>query len=466
MKFPSGRATPVIASSSEAKLSGAGGNRRYEIGDLIDIEAFKRMMAALYNATGIPHGLIDTSNNILSGTGWQDICVQFHRVCPETNARCTESGQTIRKHLNEGTFFGYKCANGLVDYAMPIVINGEHIATLFLGQVLHEPPDIDYFRKQAAEFGFDETDYLAALARVPVMSHEQIVASMDFLIQLARMLVGSGLATLRQREAEAELKELNAYLAERVAERTASLEKANRAKTVFLASLSHEFRTPLNAILGFSEMIRDEVLGTAGNPKYREYAADIHATGQHLLDLINRVLDLSKIESGQVDIVADRFAIRDVIESVALIGTRSALTAGLAFSCEVAADVPETIVGDPLRLRQVLLNLIGNAMKFTRQGVVQLCLSVRKRSGDGDVLLIEVKDTGIGIAPDNIDRLFKEFSQVDTSIARDFGGSGLGLAIAKRLVELMDGEIGVESELGRGSRFWVVLPLTLPPLSD
>lgn len=199
----------------------------YRFTDLVDIEAFRSMLKSFYEATGILHGLVDADNNIISAIGWQPACTEFHRVHPCTNARCLESNLYLAEHLSEDAFVGYACKNGLMDYATPIVIEGRQLATLYFGQLLHEPPDMDFFRRQAKECGFDEESYLAAIREVPIIPRERIEPIMAFYVQMAQMLAKSGLDRLREREAEQRLADLNRELAQHVEERTSEIAAKN-----------------------------------------------------------------------------------------------------------------------------------------------------------------------------------------------------------------------------------------------
>jgi signal transduction histidine kinase len=227
---------------------------------------------------------------------------------------------------------------------------------------------------------------------------------------------------------------------------------ANRAKSEFLANMSHELRTPLNAILGFTEIMLDELYGEVP-PSLREPLLDIQTNGRHLLRLINDVLDLSKIEAGRLELGVGEYSVQEIVEVVHASLRSLALEKGLAFTASVAPDIP-TARGDGRRLTQCLLNLAGNALKFTRQGRVEI--DVRR---DGEWLVYRVTDTGIGIPKDEVENIFDEFRQVDTTITREYGGTGLGLSITKRLVEMHGGRIGVESEPGKGSSFFFTVPL-------
>ncbi|MDD3364475.1 MAG: PocR ligand-binding domain-containing protein [Syntrophomonas sp.] len=174
---------------------------KYKLSDLVDIPFLKRLLNSFYMATGIPHGLHDEDNNILSGKGWQDICAQFHRACPQTECRCKQSDSYIFDHLHEGSYIGYKCMNGLMDFGTPIIVEGQHLGSIFLGQFLHELPDEEFFRRQAQEFGFDEAAYMEALRRVPVIPEDQVESIMKFYSELGRFLATMGLERKHQLEA-------------------------------------------------------------------------------------------------------------------------------------------------------------------------------------------------------------------------------------------------------------------------
>jgi len=174
---------------------------KYKFSDLVEIPFIQLLLNSFYGATGISHSLLDNDNNILSRAGWQEICTQFHRVCPQTECRCKQSDSYIAAHLHDGPYVGYNCMNGLIDYAAPIIIEGQHLATIFKGQFLHEPPDEDFFRRQAQEYGFDEAAYMEALHQVPIIPEEQIEAIMEFYSQLGQFLATMGLERKRQLEA-------------------------------------------------------------------------------------------------------------------------------------------------------------------------------------------------------------------------------------------------------------------------
>ncbi len=246
----------------------------------------------------------------------------------------------------------------------------------------------------------------------------------------------------------------------------AELDKARRAaevatlaKSSFLATMSHEIRTPLAGIIGMTDlMLMDEDL----TPHHQEQLSDIKQSGESLLEIINEILDISKIEADKIEIELIAFSLRELLESVVHLLSVKTYQKNLAFFCEHPADMPDIFIGDPTRIRQVLINLIGNALKFTEKGNICIKVEIAESHQNDFHLKFSVTDTGIGIPPDKLGTLFDSYSQADRSTTRTYGGTGLGLTISKKLVELMGGQLTVSSRVGKGSIFRFTLPMVCP----
>ncbi len=318
---------------------------------------------------------------------------------------------------------------------------------------------LDVQSPQVNAFGCEDLNVLQTLA------DEVSVA-----LENARLYESIQRELAERRRVEAELLNYRDHLEDMVQQRTSQLEiamreaeAANRAKSDFLAVMSHEIRTPLNGVLGLTHL----ALQTSLNEKQRDYLSRVEDSGENLLSIINDILDFSKIESGRLDLEQVDFELDDILQGLSNAMSFQAQRKAIELVYDIGPDVPRHLVGDSQRLRQVLLNLAGNAVKFTETGEVVLKIRLRQRDAEQRAIFdFSVQDTGIGMTSQQVAGLFQPFNQVDSSTSRKYGGTGLGLAISQRLVKLMGGEITVQSELGRGTVFSFSLSIACQPVQE
>ena len=324
--------------------------------------------------------------------------------------------------------------------------------TLFLKQL---PPYFERLNENANRLFSDGSGQLRELEQALSSQGSRLKAIEMTLLSLIIVLAGTVLVVFMRR-----LEQTNTQLNQAITEITEArnqAERASRAKSEFVSRMSHELRTPLNAIIGFADILEDEPL----SPSHRGYVGLIQGAGRHLMELINAVLDHAKIEAGGLQLEQIVYDLPETIEAVRAMIAERAEARGLEFTVSMDPSLPRHLMGDPTRLRQVLLNLLNNAVKFTEQGSVALRIGV-----DQARLIFSIRDTGIGMDEVAQARLFQPFSQADGSITRKYGGTGLGLMITKELIEAMDGGIEVESAPGVGTCFWFSLPLRVAEVPD
>lgn len=406
--------------------------------DLIDKKILQKIQDGFSEMSGM--AAITTEANgtpVTQGSNFSDFCMKYTRKSEVGCARCEQcDSQGASLALEHGESVVYFCHAGLMDFAAPIMAENKMVGCFIGGQVLTQSPDIAQVRKIAAEIGVDEEEYVEAVDKVNILEQKTIDNAAKFLHMIADVL--SEMA-------------FHKYL---VFQANKELERSSHMKSDFLANMSHEIRTPMNAVIGMAEMALREQLP----PSAKNYINQIKDAGKSLLTIINDILDFSKIESGKMDISEIEYELMSMVYDVANIVMARLKEKDVELIVDIVPDLPSKLWGDNLRIKQILLNLTNNAAKFTSQGKIVLKVDYRKISTEQMELYISVEDTGIGVKKEDLGKLFQSFQQVDSKRNRNIEGTGLGLAIARKLLTLMNGDIWVESEYGKGSNFSFVLP--------
>ncbi len=403
----------------------------FPFGEFVDWKRVKALMRLFYDLTGFASTVIDVSGAILHtedgemmGIGWQPICLHFHRAHPATRGNCRRSDADMAAAVGTGhRTMCYHCPNGLMDAVAPVVVEGRHLFNLFIGQFLLEAPDEDAFRRRARRYGFDESEYIADLRRVPVFSRSHVERGLAFLELLAGLIVEMGQNRRRLMDLE-------------------------RAKTQFLALVSHELRTPLQNL-----EITHSLLARAAppDPEIARLVAGMAAATERMGRVVDSILHHSLIETGRVAVdVAETRLDRLAAEVVAEMGERAAAK-GLTLEMELPPLPP--LATDPRLVRSALLTLVDNAVKYTERGRVRVAVS-----RDGERQRCVVADTGTGIRPEDHARIFQPFEQGEAVSHKHAPGVGLGLTLARMLAERLGGSIELASRPGAGSVFSLILP--------
>ncbi|MBQ7918599.1 MAG: PocR ligand-binding domain-containing protein [Lachnospiraceae bacterium] len=423
--------------STEAINKTSESEEKLRLTDLIDVDTLQLIQDTFAEITGVTIGISDSNGVIVTkDTRSTEFCKNFNKMSPIGRARCEHCDiEGTKRALQMGKSVTYHCHAGLIDFAAPIMAHGELIGCITGGQVRIEELDETQLRRTAEEIQVDPDGYVEAAAKVPYISEEQLKRNTDFLYKMSTIL--------------SEM----AYDRYDVIVSNKEIEHAAQMKSDFLANMSHEIRTPMNAVIGMAEMALREDLPSAA----RGYISQIISSGKTLLTIINDILDFSKVESGKMTIEETEYEPMSIVNDVANIVNTRIGEKDLELILDIAPGLPRRLLGDSERIKQVIINLSNNAIKFTRQGQVVLKVGYTKVNEEEIRLEVAVKDTGIGIKKEDLTKIFQSFQQVDSKRNRNIEGTGLGLAISRSFVNLMGGEISVESEYEKGSTFsfWV-----------
>ena len=434
------------------------GGVTHRLGDLIDLKAVQNMADSHFKATGIPIGVIDAfDNSVLVGAGWQDICVNFHRANPETLKRCEESDNFIKSNLTEDSPCHYKCLNGLWDIGMPIIVKGQHLATLFLGQFFYEGeiPDRRFFIDQARQFNFNEKDYLDALFHVPVFTREKVQLILEYDIALIGFITELAEKALHEKQAEAEQKILKARL-----EQAQKLESIGR----LAGGIAHDFNNMLGVIMGQVEL---SLLDLDPDSRLHADLKKIYKAACHSADLTRQLLAFARKQ-----VISPRIVnLTETIDSMIKMLHRL-LGENIDFKWLPETDVWPVKV-DPVQIQQILANLCLNARDaIVDTGVITLEVENRMvkvsqiigldEMSRGDYVMISVSDTGRGMDDATVEHIFEPFYT-----SKPIGeGTGLGLATVYGIVSQNRGFIKVNSKPGHGTTFQIYFPRHDGPLDE
>ncbi len=423
--------------------------------ELFNLKDIQRLQDDFARATGVSSIITRTDGTpITAPSNFTRLCHDIIRRTEKGCALCMQSDSELGCFKPDGPTVQACLSAGLLSAGAAILVGGKHIANWIIGQARDERQTEEEMRQFARNIDADEDLAVEAFREVPKMSRERYEHVAQSLYTLASQLSDMAYQNVQQARFITERKRIEAELAHARDE----AEAAAKVKSEFLANMSHEIRTPMTAILGFSEMLMDDKM----EPRQMEAVTTIRRNGEYLLQIINDILDLSKIEAGRLEAEYVPCSPSQILSEVISLMRVRAQEKGLPLEIRFDGTMPQSIQSDPIRLRQILINLTANAVKFTETGSV--CVEARMvGAGSADPKLqVDVIDSGIGMSAEQTARLFKPFTQVDSSSTRRYGGTGLGLVISKRLAESLGGDITVRSVLGEGTTF--TLTVTTGPL--
>jgi PAS domain S-box-containing protein len=420
-------------------LSPEGDLGHLELADILDIPSVQSLVDDVYTLTRIPMFILDLKGKPLISAGWQEICVKFHRANPETCKNCKESDQELTAGVPPGEFKLYKCKNNMWDVVTPITVGEQHVGNVFSGQFFFadEPIDYELFRSQARKYGFDEREYLAALNRVPRLSRESVETSMRFFIKLAQLLSQLSYSGIKLARSMTETRRVNSQLMASVKELEA-----------FTYSVSHDLRAPLRHLDGFLTLLsKRSYSGLDATAKH--YIDSMHEASRRMGTLIDELLQFSRL--GHSDIRKIPINVNELVEEV-----KRELEPGIRNrTIHWHVEQLPVVIADQGMLRQVIENLLGNSLKFTRQRD-EAEIVIGSTFGANGELVIFIRDNGAGFDMQYYNKLFQVFQRLHSE--DEFEGTGIGLANVRRMVERQGGRVWAEGAVGTGATFYFTLP--------
>ena len=413
---------------------------RLNLNEILDLQRIRPLFKSFSECFNVASALLDLDGTVLIEEGFQSVCKHFHRVNSTTAARCLESDTALANAIQDGHSYNvYRCRNGLVDVAVPLIVEGSHVGNLFIGQFFFEAPDLTYFTNQGRAVGFDNLIYLDSVKQVPVISEEYAVMIMRLFTQLTEQIAFQGIQSVQLKQSKKDV------------------EQALAVKQRFLANMSHEIRTPMNGLLGMLSLLKEEPL----NDKCANFAQKAHGSATRLLHLLDDILEVSRLESDKFVLASTSFSIEELVNEIVMLYELNATEKNIDLRlCMSESVAKQTVQADKTRIGQVFSNLLSNAVKFTpANGAIEV--SVELLTTPSAAIEIKVADTGPGIDIAHQQDIFEPFKQADNTIIHKYGGTGLGLTICKDLCKRMNGSLSLESELGSGSKFTVNIPVSL-----
>lgn len=414
-----------------------GRENEIHLSDIFHVDMLQELQDSFYRSIGVAMGVSDSQGvAVTKHSGGSDFC-NCIKGTTEGLKRCQTCDKFgAQRAIEQGKYITYTCHAGLVDFAAPISVEGSLLGCFLGGQVLLDDLDENKIRALAGELGINQETLVEHARKIKKITPRALNRGAELVYNVTNIMSSLALTKYYTKQESHEI------------------EKAANMKSDFLANMSHEIRTPMNAVIGMAEMALREELP----PAAREYIHQIKTAGNTLLAIINDILDFSKIESGKMDITVAEYEPLELIREVTNIIMTRIGDKNIELIFDIDPTLPRHLLGDVIRIKQVIINLANNAVKFTNEGKVEIKIWQKSIADNQIMLHCEVKDTGIGIKREDIKKIFQSFQQVDSKRNRNVEGTGLGLAISQNIVHLMNGEIKVESEYGEGSTFCFHIP--------